>query len=201
MGEREEKLRILSDWIDGDLDPEEARQLEETLKRDEDLRRIADDFAALKKAAKTPIPAGSEDLYARLQAGVDRRYGRRFRRIFRPQFGYGLGLLAGAVMVLLWVFRPASDDVSLASAQRQMAQAQQQYRLAIEDMERVSLAKLESMPPDVATVYQKNLDIIDQAIAECERWAQNHPEYVAAYRDLRRVYDAKVELLKQILQG
>lgn len=191
----------ISDWVDGTLDESARKQLESEMDSDLDLKRMAEDFIRIKTLADAPIPPVPQGLRHRLQARVDQRYGRRKASVFVPLRRFGLwgGTVAAAATAVLFLFWPHPQDSNLARVEQELATAQSRYFEAVDKMTVLCEAHLQTLPPEIAEVYEQNLAIIDAAIAECRQCLDQHPQYLMAYQDLQRMMEAKTALMRQIL--
>ena len=211
---REAYEALISRALDGDLDNEERRHLEMAMEKDPELRELAHDLEQLKRLASEPAPPCPASVEMLLQQRVREAYRSGKRRSFRftPQIA-----MAAAVLVALalgfYFARPLfpgtggqgpGKDPSSQDAYQEKIQAvhlaQATYHKAIKDMEDLALKRLEELPPEIAHDFARNLRTINQAIVDCERLSDEHPEAHMAYASLSRAYRAKVDLLETILE-
>lgn len=78
-----------------------------------------------------------------------------------------------------------------------LSQLREGYRPALERLTGLLEARDENLPPETREVLERNLRIIDAAIAESERALLEHPESAAQVRALDRSYRRKVDLLER----
>ena len=200
-------LELLSRSLDEPLETEERRCLDEALASSAELREIARDLETIREVAAEPLPECPPHVFGALEARVARRYPRRRLGVL---FGRRLagGLAAAALLALvLWTTRaPESQtgpdrDPDLMDARVEVAAAQARFHEAIARMERLAHARLAEMPSELAHGYAVNLEVINAAIADCERMAAEIPGHAPNYLALSKAYEAKVELLEMIIEG
>jgi anti-sigma factor RsiW len=181
-----------------------------------DLRRIRDAAAAL--------PALDPPDGAWLQiAGRLRHEGRvapaPMAAAMRRSYGVWLAAAAAVILVvastllLLPRFRStpdapqtastapgnAPDSRTVESVQNQVDAAQQQFEKAIADLEKVAKANQQALDPETSATIDRNLGIIDQAIAENRAAVSSEPTSVAARETLFQALRSKVTLLQDTI--
>ena len=77
--------------------------------------------------------------------------------------------------------------------------AQAQFEKAIEDLEKVAKANQQALDPGTAATIEKNLGIIDQAIADNRVAVKAEPASVAARETLFEALRTKVTLLQDTI--
>jgi anti-sigma factor RsiW len=95
------------------------------------------------------------------------------------------------------VQRGASRPVTALAAFRP---AEREYQRAVDDLARVLETRRESLAPETAATLERNLAIIDAAIAESREALERDPNSRELTRMLSSTYDAKVQLLRQAVQ-
>jgi hypothetical protein len=90
-------------------------------------------------------------------------------------------------------------DASVEAAQTAVDAAQQQFEKAILDLEKVARANSNALDPATSTVIDKNLGIIDSAIAENRAAVRAEPTSVAARETLFEALRQKVSLLQDTI--
>lgn len=78
-----------------------------------------------------------------------------------------------------------------------LSQLREGYRPVVERLSGLLEARDENLPPETREVLERNLRIIDAAIAESERALLEHPGSAAQVRALDRSYRRKVDLLER----
>ena len=93
----------------------------------------------------------------------------------------------------------AGDDRSVQAVQNDVDAAQQQFEKAIAELEKVAKANQEALDPETSATIDKNLGIIDQAIAENRAAVTSEPASVAARETLFQALRSKVSLLQDTI--
>lgn len=91
---------------------------------------------------------------------------------------------AGGQMTALAAFRPAERE----------------YQQAVDDLARVLETRRASLAPETVATLERNLAIIDAAIAESRAALVNDPDSRELTNLLSSTYDAKVQLLRRAVQ-
>ncbi len=221
-------LDSIHELVDGTIGPIRRADLEAHLGSCEECRALAADLQKIRDAAPQlddlPVPDG-----AWLQiAGRLRQQGRsreeapvvQARSMPRRLLALAAGLIVviGASLALLiprltrepapasppQVAAPAPagnapTTESVQAVQNEVAQAQQQMETAITHMEEIAKANQQALDPKTAATLEKNLGIIDQAIAETRSAVKADPGSVAANRTLFEALKQKVTLLQETI--
>jgi anti-sigma factor RsiW len=117
-------------------------------------------------------------------------------------------VLAVATAVLLLLPRPAPQSAATTAApdtktvetvQNEVDVAQQQFEKAIADLEKVAKANQQALDPETSATIDKNLGILDQAIAENRAVVTSEPASVAARDTLFQALRSKVTLLQDTI--
>jgi anti-sigma factor RsiW len=95
------------------------------------------------------------------------------------------------------VERGGSGQVTALAAFRP---AEREYQRAVDDLARVLETRRASLAPETVATLERNLAIIDAAIAESRAALVNDPNSRELTRMLSSTYDAKVQLLRQAVQ-
>jgi len=94
---------------------------------------------------------------------------------------------------------PAADQAAVEAAQSEVDQAQTQMETAISHMEQIARANSQALPAATAATLDKNLGIIDQAIAETRAAVKSEPASVTARGALFEALKQKVSLLQDTI--
>ena len=179
----------------------------------EDLQRVRDAAAAL------PVIDPPDGAWLQI-AGRLRQEGRITAAPFAtPRRAYATWLAAAAAVILIVAsavlvlprFRnaplpqtastpgnaPAARSVE--AVQSDVDVAQQQFEKAIAELEKVAKANQEALDPQTSATIDKNLGIIDQAIAENRAAVNQEPTSVAARETLFQALRSKVTLLQNTI--
>lgn len=227
MPEHNDKYEeLISKYVDGELNPEEAADLDQALENSAELRAMLADLVRLKSQIKLETPAPSPDLQRRMMKTVQARYGNNnFGTVSQPwqtkisdlingfpDWRY-VGVTAATIFIFSLVYIGAIDspdntngltaergvDSSVEYALYQVKVAREHYLQAIGDLENLADAKLEQLPDGIASIYEDNLAIIDQAIKECEEIIAANSTNSYGYAGLNNAYLAKIDLLTKII--
>ena len=90
-------------------------------------------------------------------------------------------------------------DGAAVEAVNAVEAAQAQFEKAIEDLEKVAKANQQALDPGTAATIEKNLGIIDQAIADNRAAVKSEPASVAARETLFEALRQKVTLLQDTI--
>jgi hypothetical protein len=93
----------------------------------------------------------------------------------------------------------AAPAKSVEAVQTEVDAAQQQFETAIADLEKVAKANQTALDPGTSKTIEKNLGIIDQAIAENRAAVKAEPASVAARETLFEALRQKVSLLQDTI--
>jgi len=93
----------------------------------------------------------------------------------------------------------AAPAKSVEAVQTEVDAAQQQFETAIANLEKVTKANQSALDPGTSKTIEKNLGIIDQAIAENRAAVKAEPASVAARETLFEALRQKVSLLQDTI--
>lgn len=93
----------------------------------------------------------------------------------------------------------AAPAKSVETVQTEVDAAQQQFEKAIADLEKVAKANQSALDPGTSKTIEKNLGIIDQAIAENRAAVKAEPASVAARETLFEALRQKVSVLQDTI--
>lgn len=223
----ERYLNSIHESIDGTIGSIRRAELEMHLDQCEDCRALHEDLKRIHDAA-ADLPRLEAPDRAWLQiAGRLRQEGRIHEATPASSIGRRpyLGWLAAAAAVILAVaaavmlLKPASapspqtqtaqspsptapavtDQKAIESATSAVDTAQNQFEKAIADLEKVAKANQQVLDPATSTTIDKNLGILDQAIAENRAAVKTDPTSVAARETLFETLRQKVTLLQDTI--
>ena len=180
----------------------------------EDLQRIHD------AAASLPVLDPPDGAWLQI-AGRLRQEGRVTAppMVTAARRGYASWLAAAAAVILVvasaWLVLPrfrsapapetvsapgnAADARSVESVQNAVDEAQQKFERAIAELEKVAKANQQALDPATSATIDKNLGILDQAIAENRAAVSAEPASVAARETLFQALRSKVSLLQNTI--
>ena len=224
----ERYLNSIHESIDGTIGSIRRAELEMHLDQCEDCRALHDDLKRIHDAAAALPPLDAPDGAWLQIAGRLRQEGRIQEELKTPASGRRayVGWLAAAAAVILAVaaavmlLKPgagpapqtaqsappattpaaaATDPRALESATTAVEAAQDQFEKAIADLEKVAKANQQVLDPATSTTIDKNLGILDQAIAENRAAVKTDPTSVAARETLFETLRQKVNLLQDTI--
>lgn len=179
----------------------------------EDLQRVRDAAAAL-PALDAPDRAWLQIAGRLRQEGrITDAAGPASRRAYAVWLGAAAAVIlavASALLLLMPRSTPSpapvpaaggstADAKSVETVQNEVDAAQQQFEKAIADLEKVAKANQEALDPETSATIDKNLGILDQAIAENRAVVKSEPASVAARETLFQTLRSKVSLLQDTI--
>jgi tetratricopeptide (TPR) repeat protein len=208
--------KLISEYIDGDLDAGKASFLEKHMETCQDCPKLLKDFQQIKQTAKglsRTEPSGQT--WFRIQARLkEKTQGSvpepRVRFLFFParlRYAVSTALLlfiaVGVVVIGLRVWNregtvKGSNGQEFAMAKIQ--EAEQHYKLAIKALWEAVQAQKENFDPKLAETFRINLELIDATLADCKRAIQSDPGDVESQYYLLAVYKKKAELLDSMIE-
>jgi hypothetical protein len=216
---------LIDDYVDGTLGADDRANVDRHLAECAACRAMTEDFRAIRRTASTlerhapPPPA-----WTKLSAALDAERSRRSRflipgstfRVPRSLFGWQPLAVAATLLLILggtsWIVwqqlnvappastttatAPATDPELAQSVETELKLAEEHYQKAIAGLEQITRAESGELDPQVAAVLQKNLEVIDQAIAESRAALQTQPTSEVAQESLFEALRHKVTLLQ-----
>jgi len=220
----ESRIERIQELVDGSLGAIRRSELEQHLTQCAGCRELKADLERIRDAAAA-LPALAPPDGAWLQIAGRLRHEGRLREpaaaARRPRsyawlaIAATLVLAAGVSLVLL--FRsgaPASAPApatgtaatgtpaataSVEAVQNKVDAAQAQFEKAIAEMDTLRKANMNALDPQTSEVIEKNLGIIDRAIAENRVAVKTEPGSVAARETLFEALRQKVSLLQDTI--
>jgi hypothetical protein len=191
---------VLVDLVDGRLDGAEQRRVERHLDACAQCRALVEDLRSIRAAAfmlDRHEPKAST--WATLQAVIaaepapkrrvlDMSLGRR-NRAPAPHDDSAAAAAAGA-----------DAEVTVESVTAEFEAAEKHYQKAIDDLQTIANKDTGELDPQVASVLQKNLTVIDQAITESRAALKSQPASSNAQNGLFDALRTKVALLQQTVE-
>jgi anti-sigma factor RsiW len=89
---------------------------------------------------------------------------------------------------------------AVASVQAELQLATEHYEKAIQQLEQIARSENSALDPQVAAVFQRNLQVIDQAIGESRAALQTQPASADVQESLFDAMRSKVALLQQTVE-
>jgi anti-sigma factor RsiW len=215
----------LSAYVDGALTAEERADVARHLDQCAPCRGIVRDLERLRSTARQLGPVRPPDhIWLEIAGQVHAAAGSPARPASasprRPVVWQFVGLAAMLVLVTMavyFVMRPpggapasgnAGRDAAVQAVADELQLAMQHYEKAIAQLEALTKNRDSTIDPAVAAMLQKNLTVVDEAIAESRMALASNPESEPAreslFEALRRkvgVLQATVSLMNQMRQG
>ena len=214
----EELHDALVELVDGRLAPAQQRSVERHLEACEACRALVTDLRTIRAAALTldrrePGPGTWAALQARIAAEPAPQADHRFPLSSRANWPVWLGAAAALILATVIGLAPlmnrddipspeavAPVEVTVESVTAEFEAAEQHYQKAITDLQTIADADTGELDPQVASVLQKNLTVIDQAISENRAALKAQPSNRNAQDGLFNVLRTKVALLQQTVE-
>ena len=222
----EDLNEALVDLVDGRLDGAEHRSVERHLEGCENCRALVEDLRSIRAAAfMLDRREPKTETWSRVQAAIaaepapkgrllDMSAARRsFRGTNWPVWlGAAAALILATMIGLLPLMsrpEPAHDDsaeaadgteATVESVTAEFEAAEKHYQKAIDDLQTLASKDTGELDPQVASVLQKNLTVIDQAISESREALKAQPANASAQSGLFEGLRTKVALLQQTVE-
>ena len=213
-----EELRDrLDDWVDGALPTPQAREVEAHLavcpscRRDEsELRQLLAHAAALPRSV-----APSRDLWPAIAGRIERERAWPWRLAWGP-----VALAAAAALVIAlatWaVLRPATGSVHTVEIPARttpspvaaestridpaLLAAERDYELAANALLAALQARRNELSPETLTIVERNVAVIDVALAEVRRALEVDPANPELSRMLVATHRKKLDALRRVMR-
>ncbi len=207
--------RLISDHIDKLLNGRQTQALEQHLKDCPACTELLNDMQMIAGEAKnmeSVLP--SENLWAGIENQIPKndRKSRSWPSGIRWSFRFSLysrelafsvsGFLAGLVLTTLFYYGTPfiQNDRSIPGqvASNQFKEVERQYQLAIEALNQAISEQNVELSPELAAVFEENLEIIDDAIRSFRTAMNEYPEDQGVDEYLLICYRKKLELLEEM---
>ena len=196
---------LLDDFVDGETTPDERRQIEQHLAECSDCRGVVEETRALLAASATlprEIPP-ARDVWPDVRARIGRRARTRWLAL-----AASLLVVALAGSTALWlgesdrtpaVGNPGGSAVPAGyDPQASFDLEVREYVEAAELLQASIRERSSRLSPETLAVLEKNLTIIDQAIAEVRGVLASDPADRGNALMLQAMHQQKVELLRRV---
>jgi tetratricopeptide (TPR) repeat protein len=207
--------RYISDHTDNLLDGEQTQALEQHLKECPACKELLDEMqmiAGEAKNMKSVLP--SDNLWISIEGQIHRNarksrswlngIGQFFRfSLYARELAFsGSGLLAGLVLMTLFYYGIPffQNDWSIQDqvASDQFEEVDRHYQLAIAALNQAISEQDVELSPELAAVFEENLEIIDEAIQSFRTAMNEYPEDKEVNEYLLICYKKKLELLGEM---
>lgn len=194
----------LNDYLDSDLDATARLRVERHLSECPDCRRALDDLRQIRAAAlELDFPAPPDSAWTRIESARWRPSWRQSNR----DYPYGVLALAASVVFAAAVYLvtkpadppPQSSQELVNMVTEELQAAESHYANAIGGLEQVIRANDGVLSPELATVLNENLDLIESAIGESRAALATEPESNVAQESLLEALRRKVTLLQNTI--
>jgi len=209
----------LSESLDGELGAKREAELRAHLEACPDCRSLARDFAEIARQAKDlNMPEPSPSLWPRIAAEVRNSFAEVPAAGLRKKGGWGvfgnmnLWRLAGAAALALVVvgalvirqvpWRTAAVPGQEDSAEytlSKLREAQDYYEKAIASLSEAVRSGDRSLPPELAEIFERNLEAMDETIQTCRRIIEEDPSNLTPRAYLLTAYREKVNVLEEMM--
>ena len=212
----------IQDLADGTLGPVRRAELQTHLDTCETCRALVADLEKIRRGARGLDPVAPPDHIWLQIAGRLRQEGRIVESRVAPQRRYGLLAIAATLLlaisagiyVLVSSTTPPPQTAATDSAvpgtttgnvavtdpvqsiADDFAQAEKHYQNAIAKLQEAAKVDNDSIDPETAAILSKNLQVIDQAIAESRAALNDEPQSAPARNSLFEALRRKVTLLQ-----
>lgn len=200
----------IQELVDGTLGPIRRAELQTHLDSCDACRALAADLEKIRDAAGSLGTIKPPDhVWLRIAAELREEKAVSAKPLTRHRSFAGLALAASLVLVVgasLWLVRtyrtvdPGAGNAAPTNAVQSITDnlmvAERHYQLAIEELEKAARSDDGSIDPEVAAVLERNLQVIDQAIAESRSALQAEPQSAPARESLFGALRQKVTLLQ-----
>lgn len=210
--------KLISEYIDGELDPKRASSLKDHFDACPDCRKFLRDFQTITDRAKDleeKSPSGKT--WFRIQARLREKreetrlpaWGQRRRiLLLSPALRYAVSaafliLVFFGVLIIGLRFRNQAGIPSGANGEKyalaKLEEAEHHYQLAIKALWEAVQAQKENFDPKVAEIFQKNLKVIDASIADFRKALEKDPNDLDSRYNLLAIYKKKADFLDDII--
>jgi anti-sigma factor RsiW len=212
--------KLIGDYLDGTLQPDEENELQEHLQSCADCRELVKDFQGIVEEAKKMQMIEPSDkvwpaILSRLQMAKGAQVESRKRKagwlesfFFQGRAKYAWGTALAAVLVIVGaVFGPrfweGNGALKLTDQDRytlaKLEEAEKHYMLAIQALNEAVASQKNGLDPQTAVVFDRNLKVIDSAIQACRNAVSKEPSSLDARMYLLGAYKEKVEFLDNLI--
>jgi len=190
--------KLLSDYVDGDLELREMARVRDHLdscatcaRTEAELRRTVAMVRSLPNDVEPP--AG---MWNRIAAELDAP-APLWQRFVRP-LAIGVPALALAAATIVFFYRPR--DPLLEHARQEFAAAEEHWAEAARELRQIADSQKQSWRPEVARAYDENLRTIDEAVERSQKAAHRRGADATAMDNLAAAYRKKIDFLEDAIR-
>jgi hypothetical protein len=198
--------RLVSPWLDGELDEERARQLELHLGSCAQCAAARRELTAMIDAARAlPSPEPPSALWTRIDARLDEpvRSPSWWQLVTGRRLRFAVPVLAAVALATgigLSLRTPApSDDALLADAQTEFGKAESHYRRAVDDLRVLATRERDRWPDERRAHFDQALAALDQAMERSRDATRARPADPEAQEQLFSAYRRQIAFLEESL--
>lgn len=212
--------KLVNDHIDLRLNRDQIESLERHLEACGSCRELLEDMKSMVNEAKRlESVSPSADLWPLIKEGVTGKSGSvafrstrkiKFPDLFRFQKPFAFAVSAVLMVIILTalfyhdlpllqnmrIFDEKPDRQEIAITH--LREAERHYKMAIAELNASIAEEWRNMDPELASVFKKNTEIIDNSILACRNAINRYPENLDAKLYLLASYRKKIELLNEI---
>ncbi len=216
------KCAAAREWInesqDGELGVKRQAELQAHLETCPDCRALARDLERIVRRARSlDSPQPSPSVWPKVAAAVRESRGRMPKPspakgsrldVFwsRPAWRYAVAaalvlLVGGAVVISRKPSRPAGPgrDNAAAYTLAKLKEAQEYYEKAIRSLNQAVQSQDDSLAPELAEIFKRNLAAMDETIQACRQIVEDDPANLTARAYLLTAYREKVDFLEDMM--
>ncbi|TRZ84307.1 hypothetical protein D4R89_13645 [bacterium] len=210
--------RSTSEYADGALDAGKSARLERHLESCPACRELLRDFRAIARDARgLDAPAVPNQAWTRIRARLrdgaadplrERRPAFAASPLGSRRFTFAAASLALTVIAAGAIFfslRKGRDLVVMRPDQQEertlakLDEAERYYELAVKSLGEALAGEKGKLSPEVAEMFEKNLDVVDATIQACRQAVRSEPDNVQARDYLLAAYKEKIALMGDLL--
>lgn len=221
MIDHRQAIEMIGQWLDGDLSPDEEVAVAEHMEVCDACQVELGEISALREHARA-LPREIEparDLWPEISARIDNHKVISFEPRRSSRIPVSRGMLAAAAVLLITVSSgvtawlvgsdptasefaaaPVTTSSSGTAALAAFQPTEQEYLTTVADLEAVLGARRDLLAPETVAVIERNLSIIDAAIADSRAALEADPANADLPLTLSDMYSRKVELLTTAIQ-
>jgi tetratricopeptide (TPR) repeat protein len=207
----------ISESLDGELGAKREAELKAHLEACPDCRSLARDFAEIARQARNlKSPEPSPSVWPRVAAAVRESCQEVPLGVLGKKSGWGVLwnvkrwrfaaavalVVVGAVVIRQAPWRTAADPAQKNSAEytlSKLREAQGYYEKAIQSLSEAVQSPDSSLPPQLAEIFERNLEAMDETIQACRQIIEGDPHNLMARAYLLTAYREKVNVLEEMM--
>jgi len=212
--------KLVNDHIDLRLNREQIENLERHLEACGSCRKLLGDMESIINEAKLlESVSPSADLWPSIKEGVAGKPGsgafnltrmNPFSEFFRfkRSFAFAMSSILAVLVLTGFLYRdlPLLQNIRIFNgkqdqqeiAMTHLREAERYYKMAIAELNVSISEERGNIDPELARVFKKNTEIIDNSILACRNAVNRYPENLDATLYLIASYRKKIELLTEI---